>query len=477
MKIINELYTQRTYSILYEISGEEYRAAGSNNKVFNQHKDFGYSTKAEFIIAYNMRTVSSDEEETIDKAIKAENRRKAYHEKMKLIEIKTLAKELRYEHPELTWDERMDLASTELYDRDQNISWKFLKSLSNNKIRSIRYQKLDKRFIQFVKPLDTTYKTLAEFYRDFRIKFDWSAFELSNTEWSHCRILKGNTAIIGNHNRILSYNSFSREGFIFDAFDVLNLLFSMSLDDVLEMLNIKVIQYDTFRAEQRHYKTILNTLDVMSELPNIKRLGVMDVYKVLLEKGLDKMHSKNFVNDKSVFYYSITAIIKELGIQETKSTIVKVGAKINLLCSLGLIKKLFRNELPESLIFENGKGYDNNYFVVPELDFDSIKANATTLKAFKVGAHNISFKVISEVFSLDYAKGIFNQLKEKAKKATDAVKKVGKALYDRFVQAATCLSGHLDNSLLGYYVENFDTLEAFELHLEKEDSEEDDIPF
>lgn len=469
------IYSRTTYNIVVDFHGEEMRIRGQNSSVYNSYSDYTYATKEELIIAHHYELLDSIEEEKLERAIKAQNRREAYAEKKKLEEIKTLAKELKFSRPELSYEERMDLAAAELFERNRKISWKYLNGLPSEKIRSIRYQKLEKKFLRFVKPLNSKYRTLKEFYSDFRLKFNWSSVGLSNSEWSYCRILKGNMALVGNHNRVLSYNNFSREGFIFDAFDVLSILFNMSLDDILDLLNIKISEYETFRTEQRHYKTILRTLDLIGDIKDIKRLALIDVYRVLITKGLEKMNSKNFKNDKAVFFYSITAILKELGLQETKSNISKIGNKINLLVTLGLINKVFRTELPQSLIFENGKGYDNNYFIVPELDFKLIKEKAAILRENQVGAHNISFRVISEVFTIDFAKTIFNQLKEKTVKAIQDIKKVGKELYRLFIKEATTMSGHIDKQLINDLVNNVATKEELETFLK--DVDDDDCCF
>lgn len=476
MKIIESLITSFEYRITYEIAGMQFVIKGKSNKFFNEYARFGYKNRDEFVIdIHNHNNTNSP----INKAFRAFRKSEGYKQKRLKIEARTLANELKDEHPTLSFSERYDMAWDMLADRGKKITWKYLKEVSDSKLKSIRHQKLNKVISTKIPTLNKHFRTLKDFYETLRLEFDWSVLGLSNEDWTFCTVLKGNSAIIGTGNRLVSYNNISREGFILDGFDMMNLLFNMSLSDVLIATNCSVDEYELYQSEKQYYQKILASIDTLYFNPAIRRTGALDVFEEIVAFGISKINTINFKGSKNVFFYSIKHILENMDIVENKANIAKIGNKLNMLCAVGLLQKVMGKDIPESLYFNNGKGYDNNYFIVPNFDIQEVEKMATKLRSNHIGLHNISFKTVSEAFNFNFAVTIFNRLKEVSDNLKEAFKHISTELMQLFKTFCLETIGYVSYKEIKYYAKYYDDITSFNEYKESvlSDDDNDDMPF
>lgn len=471
LNVVSKSYTKSSYMIEFEGYGEKFKIHGRYSKFYNNYSKYGYISKEHFILDIHNHGVN-ELDEIIRKDYKAFKRAEAYKEKKFRTEARTLAHELKEEHPDLSFSERYDFAWELLLDRNNKIAWKYLKEASVAKISSMKYQKLNKNVINKLPKLNRNFNTLKEFFNEFRIQFDWSVLGLSDTEWSYCPVLKGNHSIVGTGNRLVSYNKISMEGFIFDGYDMLNLFFGMSMEEILEATGVVVFEYEKYKAEKEHYNNVLSMIDDLKVNPYVRKINALDVYQELVSFGMSKINTLNFKGSKNVFYYSIKHILDSIGLEQTPANIAKIGNKINMLAAIGLIKKVMGDEVPKNVFRTNDKGYDYNYFIIPNFRLSDVERKAYKLSENKVGIHNISFKVIAEAFSASFAAKVFNKLKEAAIKTG---KTVSSKLMKAFYTFATAENGSVDKALLKNCIANFDTLEDFELNKHTLFEEDDDV--
>ena len=94
-------------------------------------------------------------------------RAEAYKAKKFRVEARTLAHELSEEHPNLSFSERYDIAWEMILDNHKsNISWKYLKEVSDAKVNSMKYQKLNKSLLNKLPEMNKEFRTQKEFFSE-----------------------------------------------------------------------------------------------------------------------------------------------------------------------------------------------------------------------------------------------------------------------------------------------------------------------
>ncbi|MCT4594186.1 MAG: hypothetical protein N4A57_07965 [Anaeromicrobium sp.] len=407
---------------------------------FNRYKEFGFKSKDDFIFNYIQKNITTEQREKIDELMKQENKLIGYKRKKSNEKKMKIREEIKEKHGNLLYKEREKLVKRASKNPSgRAIRMRLLKDLKDDEIKALKRKlKLKKKDIKdIIKKIEIDedeFETIQEVYKYFGGMVDpMDYIEGLKINWMDCSIIKGNTALISIYNdkyKILSSNLKKEECLAFDLIDLFG-LYNIDIFQIIEMKELKVKGYEQIKAgqkkledERKRYKKMIKEIQskkIGNKYPKLSKYlkNIIDVYIKLLEKGIENInHTGQFLGDKGIYFVSIRDLVKlfnDEGIKIEKSSVCN---KINLLCCLGLIEKVFAWSLPVALIPDDKKvykakdWYDNNYFILPKVDFKEVEKIALILKENNITLRNFNKKTVEEVFGQDMVDRIFQKTKK-----------------------------------------------------------------
>lgn len=413
--IIRTEIRNNAYVLTYVRDGKEATALGKFTREFYNFKKYGFNSVEDMLLADIQNNLSNEAIKAINLSFRndgfKEYKFKQTHEK--------IMKKLKAEG--YSEDDAFEMAFDVMQENKSNISYKYLKNLNEEEIQNLKSNlnisadKAESVLSSF--DVENT-KKLKQFYSKFRTGFNWADFGLQLGVFKYNTILEDFSGVIAGHNRIILINQAEGIGYIFDAFDLFNILFDMDLEKILTTTNAKCKEFNAYKKEASFYEEALLIEEKLSEASLNMFEKASDVYYALVKKGQQVMNSNNFMNEKLVFTYPIKMICEDLDLEINQQNISVVADKINILCSMNIISKVFKDELLLNkmghIVHETGKGYDCNYFMIKPFDFKMIDTLSRTLRRAKIRVKHISSSVIGKVLGKLFADEIFNKLYRKA---------------------------------------------------------------
>lgn len=414
-----------------------------------EYKNFGYDTKEEFIYAYAKRELTLEEKYEIDKLKNYEHKIDGYKTKLLNDKKMMVREQIKEKHGNLFYKEREKIVKRAINNPSgKAIRWRYLKDLKVDEIESLKRKlKLKKRDIRKIInkiEIDEEFQTIKELFEYFGSLIDPMDYinGLSVIEWTECPIIKGHTShlkIYKDKYKILSSNPKTQAGVMFDLIDLFT-IYNIDMFQVIDRIGIKVKEYEIIKEEQaklakekkrfrKMFRDIQNK-NIANKYPTLSKhmKSLLDVYIKLLEQGVvNARHTGQLKNGKCVYFTSIRDLVEafeEEGITVKKSSI---GNKINMLCCLGLLEKVFTKELPVGLrpdkkkVYRQKDWYNNNYFILPDVNFEEIEKIAILLKDGNITLRNFSKKAVKEVFGQEMVDKVFQSRKAKLKNNDEKV--------------------------------------------------------
>lgn len=400
-KIIFEHRSLDRYVVRIETSKDFEVLSVDYNSVLERYEEFGYSSIGEFV--YNI--VFNDKNSGV-KEYKIAKRNAKYAEKMQRKLFKETKIKIRNEYKlkgiNLTSDELEELVYSVVNNDDTYV--RFISITDEEKVQLKSILKITKdEMVENIPGINVN--KIREIFLSMREFYNFNNWEkVFDCEY---RVSQKNRLIVNLNDKKI----------IMDAFDLFSLV-DVDLNYVLDLEKVVCTEYIKFKAQKATYELNQKAIEE-TELQNVKAVlndNVRTVYLALMKKGYEVMNSSLFVEDYSVFTYPIKMIMSDLDLEDSKYNLKMVADSINILTTLGIINKISTQRLKdlgrEDLIYDNKKGYENNYFYVKQLDMETIEQRAKVLRNDSVRIGHISHKIISTLFSTEFANRVFNKLKE-----------------------------------------------------------------
>ncbi|MGF7058706.1 hypothetical protein [Brassicibacter mesophilus] len=414
---------------------------------FENYSDFGFGSKEDFIYAYVKRQLDKQQKERIEGLIAHENKIEGYKTKLlndKKMEIRNHIKE---KHGNLLYAERERLVERAITNiSERAIKWRFLKDLNEKEIKSLKRKLLLKKkdikaIIEKIE-IDESFETVKEVYSYFSAIIDPMDYLDLKIDWGECPIIAGNTAILVIYDdkyKIMSSNLKKEEGIAFDLLDLFQ-LYNIDMYKIIEMKGLKVKEYEKIKQGQvlldleknrlLDVKKKMNNKRVLNQYPKLYKYlkTIWSVYNKVLDEGLKNIN--HFDKDGRAVFFASRRHLSKILLDEDNLKISdrKVGDKINILCAVGLLKKVFIEEIPVELHPDRNEKTkrtriykpemnDCNYFIIPET-IDLKDAEAIVIKFIEnsINQSNFTYRNIASVLGREVADSIFQKTYKKAKK-------------------------------------------------------------
>lgn len=248
-----------------------------------------------------------------------------------------------------------------------------------------------------------------------------------------CPIIAGNLASV-NYDEDGNWEYFSRnkektEGYVFGIVDIMQLLYDLNfyaaLDKLCEMLLIEVEQAQWRQNQQAKYT---QNLLLVSEADSHLAILYPDLYKYIkrhlyLLAEMNRLGIVNLMTEQdafhceSVFFASTRFIqdrLKDHGIDKNRGIITKL---LNMFASLGLIQKVFDDQIPEHLKERARKEMGNkeyhytvSFFCIPDMSHKVLmEANRRTILLNEAGikATGITVDTMGDVLGLEVLNAVY----------------------------------------------------------------------
>jgi len=433
------------YHILF--LDERKRATEKAYKFFENYSDFGFSSKEEFIYAYVKRLLDKQQKERIESLIAHENKIEGY--KTKLINEKKMQirKHINEKHGNLLYTEREKLVERAVENPSgRAIKWRFLKDLNEKEIKSIKrkliLKKKDIKAIIEKIEIDEDFETVNELYAYFSGIIDPMDYLNLKIKWNECPIIAGNTAVLVIYNdkyKIMSSNLKKEEGIAFDLLDLFK-LYGIDMYKIIEMKGLKVTEYEKIKQGQAllysekkrlmDIKKKMNNKKVLNQYPKLNKYlkTIWSVYNKIIDEGLKNIN--HFDKNGRVVFFASRRHLSKILLEEDNIKIGdrKVSDKINILCAVGLLKKVFIEEIPAELHPDRNEKAkkirkykpeinDCNYFIIPEtIDLNDAEAIVIKLIENSINQSNFTWRNVASVLGREVADSIFQKTYKKVEK-------------------------------------------------------------
>lgn len=248
-----------------------------------------------------------------------------------------------------------------------------------------------------------------------------------------CPIIAGNIASV-NYDRDGNWKYFSRnkentEGYAFDIIDLMQILYGLTyyeaFDKLCNMLLITVQEAEWRHSQKRKYA---NNIAVIQRADSTLATSYTDLHRFIkrhlyLLDEMNRIGLANIVTEdesvegESVFFSSTRHIAERLAARGISKDHTMVDRLLNMFASLGLIKKVHAEQLPDHLesrateqITNEKYHYHVNFYVIPPMTSEVlIEANrrAILLKKAGIKATGINVDNVGKILGYEVLKAVY----------------------------------------------------------------------